>query len=133
MDCLRFNMYHHRTSMTIIDLLPTSYSTEGHIHREFYMTYMKIKCLGDFSLNPQDYGFMMENECLLPMQCYRYFPEEVALKCNCVKCAARTYPCIERKVRCCIFCKCQVNNQSSQCKNPNGVIPTRCDAYCIPN
>jgi len=125
MDCLRYNMYHHRKSMTIIDLPPTSYATEGHIHRAFYMTYMQVNCLGDFSLNPQDYGFMMENECLVPMKYHRNLPEEVALKCNCVKCATRFCPCRQRKVGCCIFCKCQANNQSSQCKNPNGVIPTK--------
>jgi len=30
MDRLRFNWYHHRKSMTITDLPPTSYATEGH-------------------------------------------------------------------------------------------------------
>ena len=40
MDHLRFNWYHHRKSMTITDLPPTSYATEGHIQRGFYATYM---------------------------------------------------------------------------------------------
>ena len=31
MDRLRFNWYHHIKSMTITDLPPTSYATEGHI------------------------------------------------------------------------------------------------------
>ena len=62
MDCLRYNMYYHRKSITIIDLPPTSYATQGHILRAFYVTYMQVKCLGDFSLNPQDDGFIMENE-----------------------------------------------------------------------
>ena len=35
MDCLHYNMYRHRKSMTITDLPPTSYATEGHIHRAF--------------------------------------------------------------------------------------------------
>lgn len=123
MDCLRYNMYHHRKSMTIIDLPPTSTATKGHIQRAFYMTYIQINCLGDLTLNPQDYGFMMENECLVPMKYHRDLPEDIALKCNCVKCATRSCPCRERKVRCCIFCNCQTNDRSSQCKNPNGVIP----------
>ena len=41
--------------MTITDLPPTSYATEGHIQRAFYATHMQVNCLGDFSLNPQDY------------------------------------------------------------------------------
>jgi hypothetical protein len=56
MDSLRYNMYHHRKSMTILDLPPTSYATEGHILRAVYMTYMQINCLRDFTLNPQKYG-----------------------------------------------------------------------------
>ena len=66
----------------------------------------------------------MDNENLVPMKRHRYLPEELALKCNCVKCATCTCPCRERKVQCCIFCKCQASNQNSQCKNPNGVILT---------
>ena len=58
---------------------------------------MQINCLGDFSLNPQDYEFMMENECLVPMKCHRDLPEEAASKCNCVKCATHSCPCRERK------------------------------------
>lgn len=125
MDRLRFNWYHHIKSMTITDLPPTSYATEGHIQRAFYATYMQVNCLGDFSLNPQDYGFTMESECLVPKKCHRNLPDEVSLKCNCVKCATRCCPCRERNVRCCIFCKCQANSQCNQCKNPNGVILTK--------
>jgi len=49
MDHLRFNYYHHRKSMTVTDLPPTSYATEGHIQRAFYATYMQVNCLGDFT------------------------------------------------------------------------------------
>ena len=80
MDRLRFNWYHHRKSMTITDLPPTSYATEG--QTAFYATYMQVNCLGDFSLNPQDYGFTMESECLVPKKCHRNLPDEVSLKCN---------------------------------------------------
>jgi len=52
MDHLRFNWYHHRKSMTITDLPPTSCATEGHIQRAFYATY------------EQEYGFTMESQCL---------------------------------------------------------------------
>ena len=92
-DCLRYNMYYHRKSITIVDLPPTSYATQGHILRAFYVTYMQVKCLGDFSLNPQDDGFIMENDCLVAMKCQRALPEDVALKRNCVKCATHSCPC----------------------------------------
>ena len=82
---LRLNWYHHRKSITITDLSPTSYATEGHIQRAFYATYMQV-CLGDFSLNPQDFEFTMESECLVPKRCRRNLPDQVPLKYNWVKC-----------------------------------------------
>jgi hypothetical protein len=124
MDRLRFSWYHYRTSKTFSDLPPTSYGTEGHILRAFYATYIQINCLGDFSLNPLDYGFTMESECLVPQTYHRHLPDEVSLKCNCVKCATRSCPCRERNVRCCMFCKCQEDSHSKNCKNPHGVIST---------
>jgi len=48
MDRLPFNWYHHRKSMTITDLPPTSYATEGHIHRAFYATYMQVNAWETF-------------------------------------------------------------------------------------
>ena len=125
MDRLRFSWYHHRKSMTITDLPPTSYGTQGHIQRAFYATYIQLNCLGDFLLNPQDYGFTLESECLVPKTYHRLLPDEVSLKCNCVKCAYRSCPCRERNVRCCMFCKCQEDTQCKNCKNPNGVILTK--------
>ena len=48
MDRLRFNWYHHIKSMTITDLPPTSYATEGHIQRAFYATYMQVNAWETF-------------------------------------------------------------------------------------
>ena len=79
------------------DVPPTSYATETHIQRAFYATYMQVNCLRDFSLNPQDYGFTMESECLVLKRCNRNLPDEVSLKCNSVKCATRSCPCREKK------------------------------------
>ena len=53
MDRLSFNWYHHRKSMTITDLPPTSYAREGHIQSAIYATYMQVNCLGDISQDPQ--------------------------------------------------------------------------------
>jgi len=82
--------------MKITDLPPTSYATEGHIQRALYATYMQVNCLGDFSLNPQDCGFTIESECLVPKRCHRNLPDEVSMNCSCVKCATRSCPCGER-------------------------------------
>jgi len=90
MDHLRFNWYHHRKSMTITDLPPTSYATEGHIQRAFYATYMQVNCPGDFSLNPQVYEFTMESQCLISKKCHCNLPDEMSLKYDCVKCATRS-------------------------------------------
>jgi len=46
-------------------------------------------------MNPQEYGFTMESQCLVPKKCYRNLPHEESLKCNCVKCATRSCPCTE--------------------------------------
>jgi len=128
-DRSRFNWYHHRKVNDNYWPSPTSYATEGHIQRAFYATYMQVNYLGDFSLNPHDYGFTMESECLVPKRCHRNLnlPDKVSLKCNCVKCATRSCPCRARNVRCCIFCKCQANSQCKKFKNryPNAVILTK--------
>ena len=60
-----------------------------------------------------------------PKKCHCNLPDEVSLKCNCVKCATHCCPCRERNVHYGIFCKCQANSQCNQCKNPNGVILTK--------
>jgi len=125
MDRLHFNWCHRRKSMTITDLPPTSYATEGRIQRAFYATYMQVNCLGDFSRNPEEYGFTMESQCPISKKCHCNLPDEVSLKCNCVKCATCSCPCTERNVRCCTFCECQASSQCKQCKNPNGIILTK--------
>ena len=73
MDRLCFNWYHHIKSMTITDLPPTSYATEGHIQRVFYATYMQVNCL-------EEYGFTMESQCPVSKKCHRNLPDEVSLK-----------------------------------------------------
>jgi len=70
-------------------------------------------------------GVTMESQCLVSKKCHRNLPDEVSLKCNCVKCVTRSCPCTERNVRCCTFCKCQASSQCKQCKNPNGIILTK--------
>ena len=56
--------------MTITDLPPTSYATEGHIQRAFYATYMQVNCLGDFSLN---HGVAAILAAILEFTITRYF------------------------------------------------------------
>ena len=41
------------------------------------------------SLNPQEYGFTMESQCRVSKKCHRNLPDEVSLKCNCLKSATR--------------------------------------------
>ena len=43
-DALRYNLYHHRKSLTILDFPATNYDTEGHILRAFYMASLQMNC-----------------------------------------------------------------------------------------
>ena len=51
-------------------------------------------------------------------KCHRNLPDEVSLKCNCVKCATRCCPCRDRNVRCCIFHKCQAKQSVQPMQKP---------------
>jgi len=65
MDRLRFNWYHHRKSMTITDLPPNQLCYRRSYSQGILCNLHASQCLGEFSLNPQDYGFTMESECLV--------------------------------------------------------------------
>lgn len=120
MDGLRVKLYHQKKSVTLLDLPPTSHATKGHILRAFFLTYIQINCLGDLSLVPTEYGFIMQNDSLLPDKLYRSLPENMTIICNCGKCATQMCPCRQDSIRCCVFCKCQTNEKL--CQNPLGVI-----------
>ena len=119
MDNLRVKLYHQMTSMTLLDLPPTSNATKGHILRSFYSTYIQINCLGDMSLTPTEYGFVIQDDRLVADKYYRSLPEKMTLICNCGKCATQTCPCRQDIIPCCMFCKCQKNE--NLCRNPQGV------------
>ena len=117
---LRYQMYHQRKTVTILDLPPTSHAAKGHILRAFCATHTQIYCLENVSLDPLQYGFKMHEGALEPDTYSRPLPEHMVINCNCIRCASSCCPCRENGLPCCAFCKCQSNDQP--CKNPNGVV-----------
>jgi hypothetical protein len=119
-DELRYQMYHQSKAVTMDQLPPTSASTTGHIRRSFYAAYTQMNCLTGASLDPKLYGFTETDGLLMPCPCTQMIPDNLALTCNCQKCATKRCDCRRRGVPCCVFCKCQ--SESSQCKNPHIVL-----------
>jgi len=73
MDCLRFNWYHHRKSVTITDL-----SQPVLCYRRSYSEGI-LANLHPSQLpgRPQEYGFTMESQCLVPKKCHRNLPDKL--------------------------------------------------------
>ena len=120
LDDLRYQMYHQRKTVTILDLPPTSHAAKGHILRAFYSAYIQMNCLENVSLDPLQYGFQMQEGTLEPKAFHRPLPDYMVIDCRCVKCAISRCPCREEGLPCCAFCKCQTNEEP--CRNPNGVV-----------
>ena len=106
MDQLRYTMYHQRAGTTIQDLPPTSNATQGHILLwAFYMTHTYINCLQNITLDhvdPLEYGFEFQDRNIVPTKNYHPLPDNMAIKCNCQKCATSACPCREPGLLCCI-------------------------------
>ena len=66
LDELRYQMYHQRKTVTILDLPPTSHAAQGHILRAFYAAYIQMNCLENISLDSLQYGFQMHEGTLEP-------------------------------------------------------------------
>ena len=117
---LRYQMYHQRKTVTILDLPPTSHAARGHILRAFYATYTQKNCLENASLDPLKYGFQRQEGTLEAKAFHRPLPDHMAIDCRCAKCATSRCPCREEGLPCCAFCKCQTNEEP--CRKPNGVV-----------
>ena len=88
---------------------------------------MQVNCLGDFSLNPQEYCFMMENECLVSRKYHRDLPDKIALKCNCVKCATRSCSCGEKKFNAAYSVNARQTSTAANAKTLTGLFQlSRC-------
>ena len=87
-----------------------------HIKRLFYDTYnlTHITDNNPSELNPELFGFKMEENLLLPEKYLHELSEIWTVKCNCTNCSRRTCPCRVNSTKCVRFCNCQRKND---CKN----------------
>ena len=126
MNELRDYIYHHSKGISLEQLPPTSHALKAHILRAYYGTYVMTTILSEEKvvLDPLAYGYVAENELLLPDMSVQPVPEEYAVQCNCSKCVTVKCPCRKGNLPCCQFCKCQVlrDENANCCRNPAGSI-----------
>ena len=124
MNQLRGWMYHHSKGCSLQDLPPTSYAVRLHILRAFYAANIMTSLLADQHpfLDPTLYGYVVENDLLIPDIGLRPVPEEFTVHCNCIKCAPIRCICRKSGLPCCSFCKCGSTTDEDACKNPSGFI-----------
>lgn len=125
MDELRIWMYHHRKGRSLVELPPTSHATRAHILRAFFATSVMTTLLDHQPsvLNPRVYGFVVEDDLLVPDLGLHPIPEEYAICCTCGKCATVRCICRKNGLPCCAFCNCQSTSaDDASCKNPSGCM-----------
>lgn len=121
LDELRFWLYHHGKNTDIEDLPPTSRSTNGHLLRSYFYTYLQQHCIDDMvvHLDPCEFGFEVEKNGLAQQTNLKKYPDDFIGACSSVKCAKSSCTCRENEVTCCSFCKCRsVKGLDTKCKNP---------------
>ena len=115
-------MSHYGNTTSILDLPPTSNSIKLHILRAFYATYEQINLLNAecLKLDPLQFGYVLEDEYLIPKKVAISFPSinELVPNCNCKSCSTKSCHCRSSGLSCISFCICRSNNV---CKNPNDI------------
>ena len=114
---LRIHLYNFSTDKTHWNLPPTSTGLLPHIQRSFYNTYTLTHVIdGQYApLNPQLYGFGLEDSLLLPTRAKKELDDSWTTMCKCTNCSRSTCSCRTAKVKCVRFCGC---NKRGDCKNP---------------
>ena len=124
MDQLRTYIYHHSKGLNLDQLPPTSFAIRLHILRACYATFQMVSILStDSQLDPAHYGFVEEEELLMPDTAVQRIPQQYAVVCQCGKCATVRCPCRSKGLPCCKFCRCNQDPvENTACKNPAGHI-----------
>ena len=116
---LRYWMYHYGNRKTILDLPPSSDSIRLHILRAFYVTYQQINILKKdcYKLDPLNFGYIFDNDFVVPMKNNALFPpiDELVPNCNCKKCSTKYCACKAAGLSCTSFCICRSHEC---CENP---------------
>ena len=114
-DSLRTQQY--RNDDSIFELPPTSRSiVKGHIPRWHYLVKDQSNILNRDHVpqDPCDFGWVLENEELLPVKHLHLLPEELTVTCSCKnkditkRCGGSgRCKCSKEGVFCCIYCTCR--------------------------
>lgn len=114
---LRSEIFNFSKTSSLLNLPPTSYALLPHIERAFYNTYCMTHILDDslVPLNPELFGFKMDNSSLLPEKRLKEINESWTVICKCSNCSRITCPCRALSVNCVRFCSCK---KKDDCKNP---------------
>ena len=117
-DQLRVECHIRATTPKPLEALPpTSSVIRGHIQRAFFVVRNVLCLLGDphSAPDPTNYGWVMDNDILLPAKCLNSLPHGKLVICKCmVKCNTKRCPCKKAGQNCVIFCHKQ---QESACQN----------------
>lgn len=119
-DELRYHTYHFgRTAVSLLDLPPSSQSIALHILRAYYATYQQVNILevNILKLDPTQFGYVLEDNNLLPRKILTLYPpiDELVPNCNCKVCITKHCICKSNGLPCISFCLCRSQNS---CKNP---------------
>ena len=122
-DELRVHQFRHLKSSSHQNLPPTTQGLKPHIYRAFYNAYCTMHVLDKqlnletANLDPLEYGFVQDNEYLVPATSWRILETSWSTVCNCNKCARASCSCRSEMIKCCVFCKCH-KTDVIDCRNP---------------
>ena len=120
LDALRFFIY-HQSKKSLVQLPSTSYMARSHILRAFLGAFTQLHCFSGLTLNPEEYGYEMQDGLLLPVHDLRLLPPDFPSACKCGKCATLRCKCRLAGISCCTYCKCKAA-AIPLCKNPNVLL-----------
>ena len=106
-----------KATNSVLNLPPTSHSIRGHIRRWWFLYKLLSNLLnpGEYSfLRPQDYGWDLLDNDLMPQKCLNLVPEKFVKTCGCNKlglkdtgCQTNRCKCRKSDLKCTEYCKCQ--------------------------
>ena len=122
-NTLRLWLYHHtkHTTLHSLPLPPSKGALLAHISRTFYISYQMCSILDEVeaNLDPTDFGYIMVDDLLLPLNKITQLPENMPAVCNCQHCATKRRNCRKLSISCSKFCKCMDETEKPvECKNP---------------
>ena len=91
-------MYFH--SKGFKELPPTSESIKNHILRTCFATSKKLYVFETAvdKPDPTSFGYMLDDDLLIPIVGQNPLPEQYTIRCGCKKCATASCPCKQKGV-----------------------------------